>query len=61
MGGCAEHIRARGGRVSVEQAGWMDAMKKRGYACAVCYGWNAVVAVIQGYMRGGGIWDSERR
>ena len=53
--------RRRGGRVSVEQARWMDAMKKRGYYCAVCYGWNSVVAVIQGYIRGGGIWDSERR
>ncbi len=53
--------RRRGGRVSGEQAGWIDALKKQGYACAVCHGWEAAVAVIQGYMRGGGIWDSERR
>lgn len=53
--------RRRGGRVSVEQARWMDALKKQGYACAVCYSWDAVFTVIQSYMRGGGIGDSERR
>ena len=46
MGGCAEHIRARGGRVSGEQAGWIDVLKKQCYVCAVCHGCEAAVAVI---------------
>ena len=56
MGGCAEHIRARGGRVSGEQARWMDALKKQGYACTVCYSWDEVFTVIQSYMRGGVVY-----
>ena len=46
MGGCAEHIRARGGRVSGEQSGWIDMLKKQCYVCTVCHGCDAAVAVI---------------
>ena len=53
--------RRRGGRVSGEQARWMDALKKQGYACTVCYSWDEVFTVIQSYMRGDGICESERR
>ena len=61
MGGCAEHIHARGGRVSGEQAGCIDVLKKQCYLCAVCHGCDAAVAVIYGYMRGDGAGDAERR
>lgn len=55
--------RRRGGRVSGEQAGWIDALQKQGYACTVCCGWEAAAAVIQGYVRGDGVGDgdAERR
>ena len=46
--------RRRGGRVSGEQAGWIDVLKKQCYVCAVCHGCEAAVAVIYGYMRGYG-------
>ena len=51
----------RGGRMSGEQAGWIDVLKKQCYVCAVCHGCKTAVAVIYGYMRGGGIGDGERR
>ena len=38
--------RRRGGRVSDEQSGWLDALKRQGYACAVCHGLEVAVAVI---------------
>ena len=38
--------RRRGGRVSGEQTGWIDVLKKQCYVCTVCHGCDAAVAVI---------------
>ena len=38
--------RRRGGRVSGEQDGWIDVLKKQCYVCTVCHGCDAAVAVI---------------
>lgn len=44
--------RRKGGRVSPEQAAWMDALAREGYACAVCHGWEAARDEIVRYMDG---------
>lgn len=38
------------GRVSAEQAAWMDALVQEGYHCALCCGWDAARDVIQRYL-----------
>jgi hypothetical protein len=38
------------GRVSAEQAAWMDALVREGYHCALCCGWDAARDVIQRYL-----------
>lgn len=32
---------------------WMGALSSKGYACAVCYGFEAAKSAIDAYMRGG--------
>ena len=41
---------ARHGRVSAEQAAWMDALVREGYHCALCCSWDAARDVIQRYL-----------
>lgn len=43
--------RQRGGRISEEQARWIDGLLKQGYAAAVCRGWQEAASVIMDYLR----------
>lgn len=47
-----EMKRTKGGRVSPEQMGWMEALKAEGYMVAVCQGWEMASDVIVNYLRG---------
>ncbi len=42
--------RLRGGRVSDEQQGWLDALNEQGYFAVVCRGWQQAAAEIQNYL-----------
>lgn len=57
-GGChglyIELKRAKGGRVSEEQAQWMHLLMHQGYMVAVCHGWEQARDVIERYLKGGG-------
>jgi hypothetical protein len=54
-GGChglyIEMKRLKGGRVSPEQLGWMEALKAEGYMVAVCQGWEMASEIILGYLK----------
>lgn len=43
--------RQRGGRISEEQARWIDGLLKQGYAAAICKGWQEAANVITDYLR----------
>ena len=43
--------RTKGGRVSPEQTGWLDDLRKRGYVAAVCKGWEDAARVIEWYIK----------
>lgn len=43
--------RQRGGRISAEQARWIDGLLKQGYAAAICKGWQEAARVIADYLR----------
>lgn len=47
-----EMKRLKGGRVSPDQLGWMEALKAEGYMVALCQGWEMASGVIMGYLRG---------
>ena len=53
-GGChglyIELKRVKGGRVTPEQAVWIDELLHQGYAACVCRGWEEAVNVIEQYM-----------
>lgn len=58
--------RRKYGRVSPDQLRWMDALMHKGYACAVCNGWEMARDVILDYLRGDdndekGVYASEQR
>lgn len=44
--------REKGGRVSHEQAKWMEMLIQQGYMAAVCHGWFQASQVIERYMKG---------
>lgn len=45
--------RRKYGRVTEEQAAWLEALMRQGYACAVCHGWEMARDVIIDYLRSG--------
>lgn len=47
-----EMKRRRGGRVSPEQAAWLEALREQGYAAIVAYGWEEAADAIEKYLRG---------
>jgi len=55
-----EMKRLKGGRVSPEQAAWMDALQAEGYAVAVCHGWEMACEVIMRYLKGCVAHDERR-
>ena len=48
-----EMKRRKGGRVSEDQADWIDWYNANGYRAAVCYGWEEARMEIEDYLRGG--------
>lgn len=46
--------RRKGGRLSEEQAVWIDRLNRLGYRAVVCRGWDAARAEIEAYLGGGG-------
>lgn len=44
--------RRKYGRLDSDQAKWLEALMREGYACAVCFGWEAARDVIEDYLRG---------
>ena len=58
--------RRKYGRVSPDQLRWMESLMRKGYACAVCHGWEMARDVILDYLRGDandeeGIYAAEQR
>ena len=49
-----EMKRRKGGRLSPQQREFLEYLESRGYAVAVCCGWDEARAVIQDYLRGAG-------
>lgn len=47
-----EMKRRRGGRVSPEQAAWLEALREQGYAAIVAHGWEEAADAIEKYLRG---------
>lgn len=47
-----EMKRRRGGRLSQEQAAWLEALKKEGYAAVVCRGWEEAAKALTHYLSG---------
>lgn len=47
-----EMKRRKGGRVSPEQAAWIDALIHEGYVAVVCRGWEEAAREIERYMDG---------
>ncbi len=45
-------MKKQGGKVSQEQARWLNSLDKQGYLTAVCYGWEAAAGVIKDYLDG---------
>ena len=43
--------RRKGGRLSEEQAGWIDRLNRLGYRAVVCKGWDAAREEIEQYLR----------
>lgn len=46
-----EMKRTKGGRLSPEQAAWLEKLAREGYATAVCKGWEQARDVIERYLR----------
>lgn len=46
-----EMKRTKGGRLSAEQATWLEKLAREGYATAVCNGWEQARDVIERYLR----------
>ena len=45
--------RRKGGRLSEDQAVWIDRLNRVGHRAVVCRGWDAARAEIELYLRGG--------
>lgn len=48
-----EMKRREGGRVSVDQKMWLNALNEQGYRAVVCKGWEAAAETIKQYLGGG--------
>lgn len=46
-------MKARGGRLSKEQGGWIESLRVQGYVAEVCYGAEDAVSVIKHYLSSG--------
>lgn len=44
--------RRRGGRLSADQAEWIEALMREGYVAVVCRGWQEAQALIERYLQG---------
>ena len=40
------------GRLSDNQKWWIEELKKEGYRCEVCYGWQSAVDILEDYLNG---------
>lgn len=47
-----EMKRRKGGRLSADQAEWIEALMREGYVAAVCRGWQEAQALIERYLQG---------
>ena len=47
-----EMKRREDGRLSKDQAEWIDGLLENGYCACRCDGWEQAVAVLEGYLRG---------
>lgn len=45
-------LKAKGGRATPEQSGWLERLRAQGYCAAVCVGWDSARALIENYLRG---------
>lgn len=45
--------RAKGGKLSTAQKGWIDALNEQGYKAAVCYGFDEAKEIITEYLESG--------
>lgn len=45
-------MKAPKGTVSDEQKWWLKELQEQGRMCAVCYGWEQAVQVLEGYLGG---------
>lgn len=45
-----EMKRAKGGRLSAEQRGWIELLRENGYRAEVCHGADEAIALISGYI-----------
>lgn len=52
FGGLYIELKIDGGRVQPAQAEWHAALRREGYAVAVCYGCDAAWQTVQDYVRG---------
>jgi hypothetical protein len=43
-------MKALDGKPEPDQLWWLEHLKANGYACAVCYGWQQAVEVLQWYL-----------
>ncbi len=44
-------LKAGANKVTPAQRGWLDALQKQGYCCAVCYGWTEAAKDITEYLK----------
>nr|DAU58489.1 MAG TPA: Nuclease [Caudoviricetes sp.] len=56
-----EMKRRKFGKLSKEQADWMEKLSGKGYACAVCFGWQAAAETIEAYLNGAEIKFSREK
>lgn len=47
-----EMKRRKGGRLSEDQRGWIDALNRMGYRAEVCQGWQDAAEMIEEYLKG---------
>lgn len=50
-GAYIEMKRRQGGRITSQQAAWMDQLRLQGYAVACCYGWESAAKFLLEYLR----------
>lgn len=45
--------RIAGGRLSTDQAGWLEALAREGYCAILCKGWEDAAQMIMDYLKSG--------